>query len=373
MIYDTYLRFKPAATVEITDPFLENVIISALDNSERLTNLFQKNDYDLLLTSYCTYVQHGVAVRIAHKYGVKVVSFGNFDQLAKVVEPDFPYHVKNYHIYKEHFLKISQNEKERCLDLAIKSLNRRFSGELDNSTFYMSKSSYHQELLTEKIFSHSGNKRIVVFLHDFFDSPHIYRDMLYPDFYEWLDRTLGILSETGHDVYIKPHPNGIIGNEPVVEQILKKFPKVIEISKTISNKVLIKEGFDLAVTVYGTLGHEMPYFGIPVLNAGDNPHVNFLFSETAFSRNGYEQTLFSIENIQKPTEELKDEIGAFYYMHNFYPFPGKLPADENKFLNLEIRSLKNENDFFGFLKKYKENSYGLKIQQLIESALKNVI
>jgi hypothetical protein len=367
------LRYKPAATVDLVDPFLKNVILSALDNAKRLTDLFAKNKYDLLLTSYCTYIQHGIAVRVAHKCGVKVVSFGNYDQLAKVVEPELPLHVKNYPFYKEYFDKFSNEEKNSCLDLALKSLNRRFSGGVDNSTFYMSKSSYHHDELSEKVFNNSEKKRIVVFLHDFFDSPHIYRDMLYPDFYEWLNRTLDILVKSGNDIYIKPHPNGIFGNEPVVEEVLKNFPQVKEISKNTSNKALIKEGFDLAVTVYGTLGHEMPYFGIPVLNAGDNPHINFRFCTHALSREEYEQKLVHIDQIQKPIEESKTEIGAFYYMHNFYPFPGKLPMDENKFINVEIRTIKNEKEFSKFLQKNKENGYAFKIEQLIESATKGII
>jgi len=38
---------------------------------------------------------------------------------------------------------------------------------------------------------------LIVFLHDFFDSPHGYRWMLFPDFLEWIEHTIN-LARTHH-------------------------------------------------------------------------------------------------------------------------------------------------------------------------------
>ena len=83
-------------------------------------------------------------------------------------------------------------------------------------------------------------KKVVIFLHCFFDSPHVYRNMLYSDFYEWIGDTLKVASEVSKqgkiDFYVKPHPNGIEGNDEIVEQLKVQFPAIHFINKNVSNK-----------------------------------------------------------------------------------------------------------------------------------------
>ena len=83
LINDSFLRFKPAPTVDIRDVYLLVVIWQAYRDIRRAKDYFSRVRPLLYLTSYTTYVQHGIAVRVALQCGVRVFSFSNYQQFAK--------------------------------------------------------------------------------------------------------------------------------------------------------------------------------------------------------------------------------------------------------------------------------------------------
>lgn len=375
LIYDTYLRFKPAPTVNVKDDFLKRLLIAAVHSVEEGKKLFKRDKIDYLFTSYCSYIQHGVLTRLAQTNDVKVISFGSYDQLAKIVPLEFASHFKDYFYYKELFGKLSESEQKIKREMARKALESRFKGSVDPSTYYMGASAFGSVLGgTERIFKQNNKKRAMVFLHCFFDSPHIHRYMHYADFYEWITRTLDIASETDFDFYVKSHPNAVEGNEEIVEALKLKYPKINFLPASVKNNKLIEEGFDVAFTVYGTLGHEYPYFGIPVVNAGDNPHINYSFCIHADSREQYEWYVRNIDKIPDVPANAKDEILEFYYMHNYYELPGKLPMEENTFINRELRSIVDSQGLKKFVDKCAASKeYAAKVQALINKSIMDVL
>lgn len=377
LIYDTYLRFKPSPTVNLDDPFLERLIVAALHIFESADQFVALNKCNYLFTSYCSYIQHGVLTRVALEHGVKVVSFGSYDQVAKNVSKSFPSHFKDYFEYKNIFEAIDEDKKRELKQFSEKNLNARFSGEVDASTYYMKKSAFGGDsvLIDENkhLFKNTNRKRAVIFLHCFYDSPHIFRYMLYPDFHEWIVRTLEVASEANFDFYVKPHPNAIEGNDVIVNELKIKFPKVVFLPVEASNSQLIKEGFDAAFTVYGTLGHEYPYFGIPVVNAGDNPHINYSFSIHAESREKYEYYVRNLDKIPSVHQNSKDEILEFYYMHNYHMFPGKISVEENRTFNDELRSINSSEKLRLFTEKWQNDKYRIHIESLIKKSLADVL
>ena len=381
LIYDTYLRYKPAATVDLRDPFLKEILIAALHIVHETRECLDQNKPDLLISSYASYIHHGIMVRAAlekkAEKKIKIISFGSYDQIAKEIRPEYPSHVKNYFHYPELFQALSPDEQKQAKEKALGYLEKRFGGKKDLAMYYMASSAFTREsseqTTGEMIFKPTGRKRIVIFLHCFFDSPHGYRRMLYPDFYEWLSQTLQLLENSESDVYVKAHPNGVPGNEEIIERIAKKFPQVTFIHKRTNNTKMIQEGFDLGVTVHGTLAHEYPYFGIPVLNAGDNPHIDYDFCTHAKTREEYERYLRNIELVRKPTEQDREKILEFYYMHNIHPFPGRRTIEEMAFVNLNTREVIWEEDFKSHIEKCKDPKFIQKLEQLIQQSFKEVL
>ncbi len=83
LINDTYLRFKPAAAVDLKSRYLWIVIWQTLRDLRAARVYMHDVKPKMFLTTYTTYIQHGVAVRVALAAGVKVFTFGNFQEFYK--------------------------------------------------------------------------------------------------------------------------------------------------------------------------------------------------------------------------------------------------------------------------------------------------
>src|SRR5207248_665330 len=122
-----------------------------------------------------------------------------------------------------------------------------------------------------RIFQDSGEKpRVVVLLHDFCDSVHKYRDMLFADYYDWVHFLFERAGRTNFAWFAKPHPNNLLGDEKVVinsaviEELKKTFPHITFLDPKVSNRQMVNEGIRAVFTVHGTAGHEFAYMGVPV-------------------------------------------------------------------------------------------------------------
>jgi hypothetical protein len=102
----------------------------------------------------------------------------------------------------------------------------------------------------------------------------------------------------------------------VLNELRQRYPGLSMISSSITNKQLAEAGMSCAVTVYGTVAHEMACFGIPIIACAHHPHISFDFCRTAQSRDEYANylrdfTRFPIDKVAMHRQSL-----MFYYMHN---------------------------------------------------------
>ena len=310
LINDAYLRFKPAPTVDLTDSYLWLTIWSAYRQIRRARNYFHRVRPMLYLTSYSTYIQHGAAVRAALQSGVRVYSFSNYQEFAKELSLEDWVHTKNPDGYAGEFAKLSGSQ-ERLAE-AERALQARIAGSIDATSGYMKKSAYAES--TEPVPDVRG--AMVIFLHDFFDSPHVYRGLVFADFWEWICFTIETLRDAGIPFVLKPHPNQIGLNGPVIEQLQLRYPGLSIISSNITNLQLVQAGMACAVTVYGTVAHEMAFLGIPSIACGHHPHVSFDFCKTAGSRAEYAALLKGFATLEFDKAEMRRQSLMFFYMHN---------------------------------------------------------
>jgi len=310
LINDAYLRFKPAPTVDLADAYLWLTIWNAYRQVRRARRYFGRVRPLLYLTSYSTYVQHGVAVRAALQSGVRVYSFSNYQEFAKELSLGDWVHTKNPDSYAREFAALSAPQ-ERLAE-AEKALQARIAGAIDTTSGYMKKSAYAQS--AEPVPDVRG--AVVVFLHDFFDSPHVYRDLVFADFWEWICFTIETLRDAAIPFVLKPHPNQIGLNGPVIEKLQRRYPGLTIISPKITNLQLVQAGMACAVTVYGTVAHEMAFLGIPSIACGHHPHVSFDFCRTADSREQYASLLKGFATMAFDKAEMRRQSLMFFYMHN---------------------------------------------------------
>ena len=341
IIYDSYLKENKKATVDVKSKKLARIVERACFLVDCYEQEFLKYGVQEFYVTHATYICFGAAVRVALKYKIKVfvthsTRWTEFHQLSE----EHPLQTPNFKIYKQLFDKLEN--PDICLEEAKQQLEDRFRGAIDPSIAYMKESAYADEDSSIGCIS-DNTDNLIIMLHCFFDSPHIYKSMLYPDFYEWVVDTIEVALGAGKAVFIKEHPNGILGNNEIVAELKKNFSNVTFLEKTTSNLTIMKCKIDAVATVYGTIGHEFSYHNIPVINAGDNPHSAFNFCYNPSSREQYQKLIMDVGSLKKPTNSDKIDILKFYYIHNLYNGKGVN--------SLMIKKISKK---FGFRDDYKE-------------------
>jgi len=352
LINDTYLRYKPAPTVNLSVPdmYLWSIIWQTYRNIRRGKRYFSRVKPKAYLTSYSTYVNHGIPVRIALKSNVPVFAISsNLQQFIKPLSENDTVHTKDPDNYASDFNKL--NDQEEKLAQAELALNQRITGSIDNSTAYMKKSAYAQTDIPVPDVS----RAVVIFMHDFFDSPHVYRSMVFPDFWEWVCFTIDTLKQANIKYFLKPHPNQINLSNNVMEQLKQKYPDMLLIPPDITNKQLVDAGIICAITVYGTVAHEMAFLGVPTITSANHPHSSFDFCINTKDKFEYADALKRSSSINFDKIEMKNQSLKFYYMHNLNL------SDEEKQLNdavlkLRFSDINDGNDMVQSLKQIAELS-----------------
>lgn len=310
LIYDTYLRYRVKPTVYLDDWYLFYLIYQCF-NVIKQSSEIADNNIKCYFTSYTTYIQHGVIVRTLKKKEIDIFTSGNFQQRFKKLKIEDLFHTAYYHKYRSDFEKMHNQEEK--YGIASKLLTDKFSGIIDNSLSYMKSSSYKQEgnicLDTKK------NVDGILFLHDFFDSPHIYGKMLFVDFYEWVIHTIKLINKYNLNIAIKPHPNQVEDSKKIIKDLQEKYPLVKWINPKVSNSELLNSGIKFGISIYGTVLHELAYHGIQAICAGDNPHSSYSFVHIPNSIEEYDSMIVGFKKLVLPVD-YRRQVESFYFMHN---------------------------------------------------------
>lgn len=304
LIMSSYLRYKPKARLDIDDNFIITLLVVAHALHEVYMRLARTDKRIIFYGAYSTYIHHGVPFRTMLSEGATAVTFGALEVFYRICEQGsyFPTFSPNYHAYKN-------PRKEFDLRLIIKAkemLDQRIKGEYLTSMPYMPQS---RKISTEEVLSPAvvdSRKIIFMPLHDFFDSPHIYKWMLFDDFWEWSCISIEKCIELGYDIVIKPHPNQIEESQNVVSKLKKKYnnsSKIHWIESKVRNGTIFKLNPILVLSVYGSIAPEATYAGVKTLLAGDHPGIRYNIGMVAETRDQYFQLLANPEKIPKANQQ----------------------------------------------------------------------
>jgi hypothetical protein len=363
LLIDTYLRFRPSATFNIRDRFNWIILWQAFKDIKRAKNYFQKVKPLSYVSTYATYIQHGVPVRVALSQGVKVFTFGSYNIFGKQLSNADFYQTPDASQYRRVFNSLPN--EQALIARAEAELKKRFSGERDFATAYMNRSAYAKSLCV--IPDLKGH--VAIFLHNFYDSPHVYPELIFNDFWEWIVFTIEELKKNDIPFFLKPHPNQSNMSADVVAKLSRIYADVKIISAEISNIQLIEAGIVAAITVYGTIAHEMAYFGIPSIACARHPHHSYTFCKTAKNIDEYAKYLKNPACLPLPKDAMKIEALSFFYMHNLF---GGVDDINLRIAFSRVSELskadweKNNDKFIGELKKMRAlESYKHFIKKLI--------
>ncbi|MGZ3901055.1 MAG: hypothetical protein ACXVNQ_11360, partial [Bacteroidia bacterium] len=345
LIYDTYLRFFHQPTIEKIDKNIMHIIEVALNVFYNFKLFLKNNNVRALLNSYSSYIHHGIPARICLHNNIDVYTVGSNSYIIQKLSVDFPYHQINHTSFSP-----GKPLSEEQLELAKNIFTSRFKGKIDPATSYMRQSAFSDKPLSasvKKLFSEK-NRNIVIYAHDFYDSPHVNRLLQFPDLYQFLKQTLEALTDLETtNVFIKTHPNGIAGCKEKTIELVNSFnkPHFHILDESVSNLHIVELKPALIATARGTVCVEMAYFNIPTVALYDNLYVNFDFVHSCKNTESYFSVLKGKE--QPVIDFDKQKIYSFYYQ---------------AFLEQTIR---NQDGVFELLCSFNGNTYNDKYLQVI--------
>jgi hypothetical protein len=121
----------------------------------------------------------------------------------------------------------------------------------------VSKSTVMQELTEQSV---------IIFTHDFFDSPGIYGAGMFNDHVEWVEEVIKTCRKYNKPFILKAHPNGRECSNIVLKNIAKKYHCGVSTDEIGWEQ--IRNTRSIIFTVYGTVASEGYFSHVPVYTFG---------------------------------------------------------------------------------------------------------
>lgn len=294
VVIDTRIRFSsfPSYNRSLVDLYYICSYLQAYDFAHsRIKALNPKFSIAL----YACYSQHLGFINACIDTGTPTYFAFRGNLFLSILNQSYPHHSIDY----SHVFSSRQNLKHEQLlymdEVSTKVLALRKSG-VNMGQSYMKKTAFGGFSLTEETIN-TISSSIILFLHDFYDSPHIYPGLDFADFVDWTIDTIKFLISTGKKIYIKPHPNQISPSSPVSKLILSIFPQVNVLDARASNHDIFTAKPALIITAYGNVSVEAACYGIKCISAVPfSPSSCSAFSSCSFDRPSFFNNIQSYLN-----------------------------------------------------------------------------
>lgn len=269
----------------------------------------------------------------AVKYGIPVYHIG-VDQEYRLTSGE--YHVGSRYtaLYKNVFSCLPKEEQEKALIWGKERLHKRMTGDVADIPYMAGKSPY-ASVQEQDWIQYNNKTKVVICPHSFDDDIFPFSWQIFTSVWAWLCYLGELSNKTPYDWYIKEHPAADERDRKVIDELLQQYPNIIRIPSSTSAITLKRAGIRFALTCWGTIGHEYPAIGIQVINAGDNPHIQYDFDWNPKSIGEYVDIMWNLDNLNKEVN-LRD-IYEFYFMHYHY-FKAQGKVRNGLFQNIRLKS-----------------------------------
>lgn len=313
LIYDEYLAINKKSTIDLESKHFKNYLKDSFRLFHFWYEYIKNNKVKSLILSHSVYLV-GLPGRIAIHFNIPVYN----------VMATSAYHLDNknfltllnFEFSMKKFLQLKKGIKKKLILNAKKEINNRFRGLLDIRQLNnrIASRSFSSIDKNKRVLNKNSKFKILVATHCFQDAVHVYGNFLFEDFFEWLD-FLGSQSNklNNYEWYLKCHPAVFDRNEETLIYFTKKYPNLILLPKNVTHNQLIYEGIGVALTVYGSIGHEYPLFGIPVVNASSHgPHDLYKFNFYPKTKNEYLKLIHNLPKLKVNKEKAKHQIYEYF-------------------------------------------------------------
>ena len=323
LIYDDYLREKRYTTINIHREDFKQHLFKMVRLFVFWKNYIDNNDIKACLISHSVY-KFGIVARIAISKNIKVIysglactySLDKKNKLSSVGYSDYP---KTFRLLK----RVIKKDLHKIAKIELK---KKLAGKTDmtqiiNQTQKVKSFEIKKNVKTKFINDKNKLPIVLIAAHCFTDAVHAFDKMIFPDFHEWIEFLGDLSNKTNYQWLVKLHPADFDANKKYIDYFINKYPKLKLVNKFATHNDLLNKNIKAVLTVNGSIGHEYPLFGVPVVNAhpsGSNPHCAYNFNFNPKTIKELRKIILNIEKIKfRINDKLKKEIYEYYYTRVF--------------------------------------------------------
>ena len=342
LIYDSYLKKFSTHTIDLDSKKFKLFFFECLCNFHFWSKYFKKNNIKGIAVGHSVYVS-GIPLRIADYYNISNFSFEGSNFVNGTGRTSFKKRENHsgghFRYYRKLFKKFNRSQAKKNIALGQKYLKELIQGK--KIYYYLEKTAFPKKNYNINYFKKSKKIKVVIFSHVFSDSPHVFGNHFFPDFNEWFKFLEKIVQQTNYDWYLKPHPQEDKMTKKIVRLFIKNNPSIKLLPKNLSNSYIARKKIDFALTVYGTIGSELPGYGIKLINASkNNPTFGYNFCINPKNFNEYKKTLLNLKKINFKIN--KKDLFEFHYMKRHYSdFDNFLFTDLDKYFKFNNQMRRN--------------------------------
>lgn len=313
LVYDSYLDVARRATIEEYNDQLDVTIARALRISDDFDRILSTGDVGALIVSHPVYVDYGVPMRQCLKYGVPVYGkvwldpigvrrYQRLDEAAEFagmpVAPAIDYFRK----------RLGPKLVERAGGYFPPRPQKQMNLDYFKYGYGGDKTEKTKEEISALLGIDPAKKTALIMAHQFTDAPHCYPDMIFDDYYQWLDETLAFA--TSHpeiNWLVRQHPYEImVGETEFFDSIAARWLGEGSPLKLVPNSVTTSSLFgvtDVVVTVISSGGIEFASIGVPCILAGSVFYGDFDFATRPPTKEAYFAALADISSATRLSDQ----------------------------------------------------------------------
>jgi len=310
LIYDETLT-EGYATLSVIDKRVLNHLHRFFLFRHIIKDIIGRYDIEMAVVSHMVGIPVGVFVRYllvnrVEVFSTKMVSMTCIKKCRNIEEAwDYEYKPG------EKYVTFAASDcTDRIIQLVDTYLQRRFSGEIDELDAAMAYQADNRTFRNKGAFCLAYDlepERPIVFvmLHSFNDYPHIFKRMIYRDYYDWFFNTLAIAKEV-------TSVNWIFKEHPAARYYTTRDLNLDDVFSNVHHRHIVylnrDAGFntnslqytaDVIVTCLGTAGLEYSCIGIPCVLGGESPYSGYGFTIEPRSQQEYEIQLRGIHKLRR--------------------------------------------------------------------------
>lgn len=336
-IYESYLR-SGHPTIDTADFRFRKTVLLALSQLLYLNRISKSKEIVAIFSSHENFVGPGLQAKFGFRYGIPVFFMNHLE--LNIPEKLFENH-ERYLRYPEYFNNLSNEEQIEGRITARKALERRTKGEIGVLMPYQQKSAFTSEVINRQL-KYSTKKKFLIVTHDFFDNPHAFQILPFVDFLEWLTYLANVaLKFPEYEWYLKIHRDYSDQERKIIDDFLSENSHIKEVDSETSFHQLKNEGLSLCFTCFGSVGHELPLLGIPVVTFSLNPHSAYSFTYPVRNLSKLDQVINQALECEVSNLQM-EEIYEFFFVHKFLNHPNSFNvSDLSEFEDFGLTSVES--------------------------------